>query len=37
MNIRQLPFAWVLLIIFTVWVLYVLYKIASHVGAWPFG
>lgn len=29
--------AWVLALIFILWVLYLLYKIAHHVGAWPFG
>lgn len=37
MNFRNLPIQWVLIILFTVWVLYLLYKVAEHVHAWPFG
>lgn len=35
-QLQRLPFAWVLIVLFTIWILYLLYKIAQHVNAWPF-
>ena len=36
---RNLPatLTWVVVVLFCLWVLYLLYKIAEHVQAWPFG
>jgi hypothetical protein len=32
----KLVFA-LLYLVFSVWCLYLMYKVAGHVGAWPFG